>query len=91
MPLDEQSRPALGRGVRLQTDAKTGEPMLLFPEGVTYLSETANAILARCDGHRNLASIISALSEEFDAPHETLRKDVLDCLLELYERKLVVF
>lgn len=91
MPFDDQSRPCLARGVRLQTDATTGEPVLLFPEGVLHLSATANDILIRCDGQSTVASIISSLAEEYDADHDTLRKDLLDCLLDLYQRKLIVW
>jgi coenzyme PQQ biosynthesis protein PqqD len=89
-PLDEQSRPNLARGVRLKTDVKTGEPMLLFPEGVLYLSETASEILARCDGKRTVSNILDSLAEEYEVTAETLREDVLDCLSDLYQRKLVV-
>jgi coenzyme PQQ biosynthesis protein PqqD len=91
MPFDDQSRPSLARGVRLQTDATTGEPILLFPEGVLHLSATAHDILIRCTGERNVAEIISDLAGDYDVDRDTLRKDVLDCLLDLYERKLVVF
>src|SRR5262249_55425239 len=91
MPLNEQSCPALARGVRLQSDAKTGEPLLLYPEGVIHLSETANAILTCCNGSATVSSIVSSLAAEYEAAPETLRKDVLDCLVDLYERKVVVF
>ena len=88
-PLDEQSRPRLARGVRLQTDVKTGEPMLLFPEGVLYLSETANAVLSRCNGVETVSGILGLLAEEYEVSPETLREDVLDCLNDLQQRKLV--
>ena len=91
MDLGEQSCPKLGRGVRLQVDAATGEPVLLFPEGVLFLSATANDILARCTGNTTVSVILAALAEEYDAEQDTLRQDVLDCLRDLYERKLVVF
>jgi coenzyme PQQ biosynthesis protein PqqD len=90
MTFDDQSRPSLARGVRLQTDAASGEPVLLFPEGLLFLSATANDILARCDGQATIQAIISSLSEEYEVDRETLRKDLLDCLIDLYERKLVV-
>lgn len=91
MSLNDQSRPALARGVRLQADPKSGEPMLLFPEGVLYLSETAQDILLRCDGRTGIEDIISSLAKEYEAEALALRKDVLDCLQELSQRKLVVF
>lgn len=91
MALDEQRCPALARGVRLQKDTKTGEPLLLFPEGLLHLSETAQEILIRCDGHKTIANIVSDLAKEYEADSESLRKDVLDCLNDLHQRKLVVF
>ncbi|HEV2392969.1 MAG TPA: pyrroloquinoline quinone biosynthesis peptide chaperone PqqD [Verrucomicrobiae bacterium] len=89
--VDEQSRPALARGVRLQTDAKSGEPVLLFPEGILYLSETAQQIVARCDGRSTAEAIIASLAVEYEVDRATLREDVFECLVDLYERKLLVF
>jgi len=74
----------------VQTDRKTGELLLLFPEGVLHLSETAGDILNRCDGTRTIGMIISDLSAEYEAAPEMIRKDVLDSLLELHQRMLVV-
>jgi len=88
--VDEQSRPALARGVRLQKDRVNGEPMLLYPEGATYLSETAYEVVSRCDGQTAVAAIISILAEEYEASIDTLREDVLSCLAELNQRKLLV-
>ena len=90
MPLNDESCPALARGVRLHTDAKTGEPVLLFPEGVLFLSVTANDILIRCTGEETLSSILSSLGQEYEVNGETLRQDVLDCLADLHQRKLIV-
>ncbi len=39
------AQPRLARGVRLQTDSKTDKSVLLFPEGVLELNETAQEIL----------------------------------------------
>lgn len=89
--IDEQTRPSLARGVRLQNDAKTGDPVLLFPEGVLFLSETAHDIVLRCDGHSTVTGIISALAGEYDVNSGTLRQDVLECLLQLQERQALVF
>jgi pyrroloquinoline quinone biosynthesis protein D len=90
-PFDLQSRPSLARGVRLQTDASTNEPVLLFPEGVLHLNPTAHDIVSRCDGQRTTEAIIASLAEEYDVANEMLRGDVLDCLRELHQRNLLVF
>lgn len=89
--IDEQARPVLARGVRLQKDAKTGEPVLLFPEGVLYLSSTAHEIVKLCDGQTTAAGIIASLAQEYDAGQETLRADVLECLGDLRQRKVLSF
>jgi len=91
MSFDDQRRLCLARGVRLQTDPANGEPILLFPEGVLYLSATANDIVRRCDGQSSALTIISSLADEYEVNPDTLRGDVLECLVELHQRKLVVF
>jgi pyrroloquinoline quinone biosynthesis protein D len=88
--IDQHSRPVLARGVRLQNDARTGEPMLLYPEGALYLSSTAHDVVSRCDGVRTAAAIISSLAEEYEVEIDTLRDDVLECLADLNQRKLLV-
>jgi pyrroloquinoline quinone biosynthesis protein D len=82
------ARPTLTRGVRLQTDSKTGNSVLLFPEGVLELNETAQEILTRCDG-RTVSEIIQALAEEYDADPEMLSADVRETLADLQRRKLI--
>jgi pyrroloquinoline quinone biosynthesis protein D len=88
-PIDEQARPTLAPGVRLQKDAVSGEPVLVFPEGVLFLNATAHEIIFKCDGNRSVAKIISDLAGEFEAPDGEMRNDVLECLGQLCERKLV--
>jgi pyrroloquinoline quinone biosynthesis protein D len=78
----------LGRGVRLQTDPKTGNSVLLFPEGVLELNETAQEILTRCDG-RTVSEIIQALAEEYNVDVEMLAADVRETLADLQQRKLI--
>ena len=91
MHLEPHSRPKLARGVRLQMDKQTGEPMLLFPEGVLFLSGTASEIVSQCTGKRTLEDIIASLAEEYEVEREVLCQDVLDCLSDLYQRKLLLF
>jgi len=89
--IDEQTRPALARGVRIIDDPITGKPVLLFPEGVMDLDETMHDILKRCSGQSTVASIVDSLVEEYDADPATVRADVCECLAELRQRMLVVF
>jgi pyrroloquinoline quinone biosynthesis protein D len=82
------AQPRLAPGVRLQTDSTTGNSVLLFPEGVVELNETAQDILSRCDG-RTLMEIVQALAEEYDMDSETLGADVREILADLQRRKLI--
>jgi pyrroloquinoline quinone biosynthesis protein D len=82
------AQPTLARGVRLQTDSKTGNSVLLFPEGVLELNETAQEILTRCDG-RTVSEIIQALADEYDVDAQMLAADVRETLADLERRKLI--
>lgn len=88
--IDLQRKIALAPGVRLQIDSTSGDPVLLYPEGVTVLNPTAHDIVARCDGATNLESIITALEIEYEAPRDELVAGVLECVRELETRKLIV-
>ena len=89
--IGDQTRPTLAPGVRLHTDKATGEPVLLFPEGLLQLNAAAHAILTRCNGQLTITAIISSLSSEYATSDAALRGDVLDCLNQLHTRKLIVF
>jgi pyrroloquinoline quinone biosynthesis protein D len=82
------AQPRLARGVRLQTDSKTGNSVLLFPEGVLELNETAQDIVSRCDG-RTLGEIIQTLAEEYEIDPQVLGGDVQEILSDLQQRKLI--
>jgi len=89
--LTDESRAVLARGVRLRADPLTGEPLLLFPEGVLPLDETTHDILLRCNGDLTLAGLVRALGEEYEAEPEELRADVVQCLTQLRQEMLLVW
>jgi pyrroloquinoline quinone biosynthesis protein D len=84
----DAAQPRLAKGVRLQTDSATGKSVLLFPEGIVELNDTAYEILARCDG-RTLREIVQALAEEYDSDVAALATDVRETLADLQQRKLI--
>lgn len=89
--LDLQVRPVLAGRARLQIDAVSGDPLLLYPEGLLILNDTAHAIVRRCNGEFSIADILEQLADEYGAKAEDLQPDVLQCLRELRQRKLVTF
>ena len=83
-------RPRLAKGVRFQIDSTTNQSVLLYPEGIVELNETAHEILSRCDG-RTLGEIVCELAEKYEADPETLAADVRQSLADLQQRKLIEF
>jgi pyrroloquinoline quinone biosynthesis protein D len=73
---------AIARHFRLQWEAAQDAYVLLYPEGMVELSETAAAILIRCDGTASLAQIIDDLQQEF--PEADVADDVREFLEEMY-------
>ena len=86
--ISDSARPKLPKGVRLEIDSTTRKSVLLYPEGIVELNETAQEILSRCDG-RTLGEIISELAEEYEADSNALAADVRETLVDLQQRKLI--
>jgi pyrroloquinoline quinone biosynthesis protein D len=86
--ISDLARPQLAKGVRLQVDSITGKSVLLYPEGILELNETAQDILCRCDG-RSVAEIVQGLAQQYDADTDTLGADVRETLADVHQRKLI--
>jgi pyrroloquinoline quinone biosynthesis protein D len=63
--LNTSARPLLGRGFRLQWEPAQSAHVLLYPEGMVKLNQSAGEIMSRCDGERMLADIIADLERSF--------------------------
>ncbi|CCW34184.1 coenzyme PQQ biosynthesis protein PqqD [Chthonomonas calidirosea] len=83
--------PILSSYARLQQDRVTGKMVLVYPEGVLLLNETASAVLKLCDGYTDLATICSKLCEQYSASAESLIADVQAYLHRLHQRNLIIF
>lgn len=71
--------PRFARGVRFRRlDDDKG--VLLVPEGVVNLTESASAIAELIDGKRSTDAIAAALAASFDAPQERIAADVAQLL-----------
>ncbi len=63
------SVPAIRRGFRLQFEPAQGCHVLLYPEGMIKLNDSASEILQQVDGKRSVAEIIGNLQQRFpDVP-----------------------
>lgn len=58
--------PRLSRRLLLQYEAAQTRWVLLYPEGMVQLNDSAAEILRRCDGRHTVADIVSELESLFD-------------------------
>lgn len=65
MSFDRQQVPNWRRGYRYQFEPAQNGHVLLYPEGMIKLNESASAIGGLIDGKRSVAQIIDALNEQF--------------------------
>lgn len=72
------SVPALASMFRLQWEEAQQCHVLLYPEGMIKLNQSAGEILKLCDGERDVVAIVAALEAKFQA--SGLAGDVLEFL-----------
>jgi pyrroloquinoline quinone biosynthesis protein D len=65
MSFDRQQVPSWRRGYRYQFEPAQNGHVLLYPEGMIKLNESASAIGGLIDGQRSVAAIIETLNEQF--------------------------
>lgn len=75
--------PRLKPGVRLHHDRVRGRDVLLAPERVVALDDTALAILRRIDGMTSLPAIAAALAAEYDADAGEIEADAAALVADL--------
>jgi pyrroloquinoline quinone biosynthesis protein D len=80
-------RPQPRRGVRAATDPLSGETVLLFPEGVLILNETAAAVVRCCDGCLSVAEVVQEVGKVYDG---VAVADVMSLLRDLIAQNLLV-
>jgi len=73
--IDAARIPCLRPGYRLQWEAAQQCHVLLYPEGMIRLNDSAAAILSRCDGQTSLGALIDALAAAYPG-ETTLAEDI---------------
>ena len=90
MTLNPEHTPVFRRGYRLQWEQVQNSHVILYPEGMAKLNDSAAAISQLVDGHTTLNGIIALLSARFPGA-EGLAEDVLEFFQRAYEQKWVTF
>ncbi len=78
------AKPKLARLFRMQYEEAQQGYVLLYPEGMVKLNQSASEILKRCDGERDVQAIIADIEQTFNATG--LEKDVTGFLEIAIER-----
>ena len=78
--------PHIRRGVKCAYDQIRSAHVVLFPEGVLVLNETAASVVALCDGIRSVGDIALVLGDEYDGVQP---EDVVELVVRLVERRVV--
>jgi pyrroloquinoline quinone biosynthesis protein D len=73
--LSVHSKPRVGSGFRLQWEPVQNAHVLLYPEGMVKLNSSAGEIMKRCDGQRDITTIVADLEQAFSV--QGLQGDVL--------------
>lgn len=77
--ITRESVPEIAPMFRLQWEEVQNAFVILYPEGMVKLSQSAGETLKRVDGNTSVGEIISALEEQFDGA------DLADDVLQLFE------
>lgn len=81
-----ESVPRIRMGVRCSYDQIRESHVVLFPEGVLVLNDTAAAVVDLCDGRTSVGDIASKLAEEFEGVRP---QDVAELVERLVARRVV--
>ncbi len=82
------AKPKLARLFRMQWEEAQQTYVLLYPEGMVKLNQSASEILKRCDGERDVQAIIADIEQAFNGTG--LEKDVTGFLEIATERGWIV-
>ncbi|MFC0065843.1 pyrroloquinoline quinone biosynthesis peptide chaperone PqqD [Umezawaea endophytica] len=82
-----ESVPRIRPGARVSYDQVRESAVVLFPEGVLVLNETAAAVVDLCDGRATIGDITRRLADDFSGVEP---RDVVELVERLVARGVVV-
>ena len=87
--VQNETAPALARGVKLRFDKARDAWVLLAPEKVLMPDQIAIEILKRCDGKARVTEIVDDLALTFSADRDQVASDVRAFLQDLADKGLL--
>lgn len=80
-------KPTLNRRFRMQWEEAQQSYVLLYPEGMIRLNQSAGEILKCCDGTMTVDSIVETLEQKFNTTG--LRDDIVAMLTHAFEKNWI--
>lgn len=87
-PLGGATVPRVAPNARLHWDEVRSRHVLLYPEGLVALNETAAAIVRLCDGERSIEQVVATLKFTYRA--DGIERDVAALLQGLAAKGLMI-
>ena len=87
MSLPRKTTLRIATGYRLQWEAAQDSHVLLYPEGMITLNESAATILQEMNGARSADDIVHELEQRF--PDADLEADIVEFLEHAHERRWI--
>jgi pyrroloquinoline quinone biosynthesis protein D len=84
------SMPTLAPGFRFQWEEAQGCYVILYPEGMVKMNQSAGEILRRCDGSKTVGAIVQDLNQQFPDV-DNLKADVHKFLEVAYDHGWIRF
>lgn len=90
MAVSTEQIPRLRPGFRFQWEPAQQAHVLLYPEGMVRLNDSAGAVLKEVNGERSVADIVARLEQQFpDA--DSLASDVSEFLKDAEQQHWIMF
>ena len=89
LKINEDVKPKFPKHVKFRHNKARDEWVVLAPERLVKLDQIAVEILKLVDGKKTGGKISDELSKKFNAPKETIMKDVILMLQELSDKGFI--
>ena len=88
--ITDSSKPILAPKAKLRWDDVRQQYLLLFPEGLLILNQTAHDILKMCDGNHDVLTIVKSLSAKYESQNPIVDRDIREILEKLAKKRLLL-
>lgn len=85
--ISDTDTPVLAHKARVRWDPVRQKHLLLFPEGLLVLNQTAYEIITMCDGKNQVITIVNSLGDKYKTHVDA---DIRELLSTLVERRLLL-